>query len=83
MKATEKEKGYQKAKQEIEHIIQVITDSSPLPAIEADAAPKFTCNVTKDQYCAMVEKQSNTSATVIFFRLLSPDGLKRSTMQVC
>ena len=56
MKATEKEKGYQKAKQEIEHIIQVITDSSPLPAIEADAAPKFTCNVTKDQYCAMVEK---------------------------
>nr|WP_319489008.1 anthranilate synthase component I [uncultured Caproiciproducens sp.] len=56
MKAIEGEQGYRKAEEEIERIIRIITDPSPLPAAESDAAPEFTCNVTKDEYCAMVEK---------------------------
>lgn len=56
MKADDGEQGYQKAAEEIERMIQIITDPSPLPATEADDAPNFSCNVTKEQYCSMVEK---------------------------
>jgi anthranilate synthase component I len=56
MKANEGEQGYQKAGEEIEQIIQIITDSSPLPALKADDASEFFCNVTKEQYCRIVEK---------------------------
>jgi len=56
MKAKSGELGYQKAEQEIERIVQMITDSTPLPMEAADAAPEFTCNVTKEEYCAMVER---------------------------
>lgn len=56
MKADDGEQGYQKAAEEIEQMIQIITDPSPLPATEADETPEFSCNVTKKQYCSMVEK---------------------------
>jgi anthranilate synthase component 1 len=56
MKAESGAQGYRKAEQEIEQIVQMITDSSLLPIEPADAAPEFTCNVTKSKYCAMVEK---------------------------
>lgn len=56
MKAEDGEQGYQKAVQEIETVIHLIHDAFPLPAVQADAAPEFNCNVTKEQYCDMVEK---------------------------
>lgn len=56
MKAADQEEGYRKAEEKIEHIIRIITDPSPLPAVEADCTPEFSCNVTKGEYCAMVEK---------------------------
>ncbi len=56
MKTSDGEQGYRKAAEEIERIVEIITDSSPLPHPQADACPEFRCNVTKEQYCAMVER---------------------------
>lgn len=56
MKAAEGEQGYRKAEEQIRQIIALITDSSPFPEASADSAPEFACNVTKEEYCAMVEK---------------------------
>jgi anthranilate synthase component I, non-proteobacterial lineages len=56
MKTSDGEQGYRKAEEEIGRIIEIITDPSPLPHPRADTCPEFRCNVTKDQYCAMVER---------------------------
>ncbi len=56
MKAESGEQGYLKAEQEIEQIIQMITDSAPFPTEQTDSVPEFACNVTKEEYCSMVEK---------------------------
>jgi anthranilate synthase component 1 len=56
MKAEDGEAGYRRAADEIEKIIQIITDPSPLPEEKADANPEFTCNLSKEEFCSMVEK---------------------------
>lgn len=56
MKTADGEQGYHKAAEEIERIITLITDPARLPAPQADTCPEFHCNVTKEQFCAMVEK---------------------------
>jgi len=48
--------NYGKAVSEIEKIVRLIRDPRPLPSLHADEKPEFTCNVTKEQFCAMVEK---------------------------
>lgn len=55
-KAESGEQGYQNAEKEIERIIQIITDPVAAPIEKAESAPEFACNVTKEEYCAMVEK---------------------------
>lgn len=55
-KAEDKEQGYYTALLEIEKIIHLIHNPSPLPEIQADRDVKFTCNTTKEQYCRMVEQ---------------------------
>ncbi len=48
--------NYGKAVQEIENIVRIILDTRPLPKSKADPKAEFTCNVTKEAFCAMVEK---------------------------
>lgn len=50
------EQGYKAAQLEIEKMIHLICDTTPLPAEQADEAVEFTCNLTKEAYCDMVEK---------------------------
>lgn len=48
--------NYGGAVSEIERIIRIIYDKQPLPRLHTEAKPDFTCNVSKEDYCAMVEK---------------------------
>ena len=50
------EKGYKATLLEIEKMIHLIQDTTPLLAEQADKEVEFTCNLTKDEYCEMVEK---------------------------
>lgn len=50
------EKGYKAALLETEKMIHLIQDTTPLLAEQADKEVEFTCNLTKDEYCEMVEK---------------------------
>ncbi|QHQ61872.1 anthranilate synthase component I [Anaerocolumna sedimenticola] len=55
-KSEDKELGYHAALLEIEKIIHLINDPAPLQTLKADTAPQFTCNISKETYCEMVEK---------------------------
>ena len=48
--------NYGRAVSEIEKIVRIIQGREPLPRMRAAEKPEFTCNVSKDDYCAMVEK---------------------------
>ena len=48
--------NYGKAVTEIERIVRIIYDKQPLPRLRAESKPNFTCNVSKEDYCAMVDK---------------------------
>jgi len=48
--------SYQKALAEIEDIVRLITEHNPLPKAGKNSKPSFTCNVSKEEYCLMVEK---------------------------
>jgi Anthranilate/para-aminobenzoate synthases component I len=48
--------NYGKAVSEIERIARIICDKQPLERLRAETKPEFTCNVSKEEYCAMVEK---------------------------
>ncbi|MCB7320900.1 anthranilate synthase component I family protein [Lacrimispora sp. 210928-DFI.3.58] len=47
---------YGKACAEIEAITALINDSAPLKKLASTEKPNFTCNVSKDEYCRVVEK---------------------------
>ena len=40
----------------LESIAQMIANPAPLEKSVADDKPDFTCNVSKEEYCRMVEK---------------------------
>ena len=48
--------NYGKAVTDIENIIRLINDPAPLPKLRTGSKPNFTCNVSKEEYCSMVEK---------------------------
>lgn len=48
--------NYEKAIGEIEAIVRLIHDLTPLPKSAAKSSPHFICNVTREEYCTMVEK---------------------------
>jgi anthranilate synthase component 1 len=50
------EQGYNAAVLEIEKIIHLIRDNTPLQEIAVDNKPNFICNMTKEDYCQMVER---------------------------
>ena len=52
----EGEQGYNAAVLEIEKIVHMIHENTPLYEEEAVPAPEFTCNLSKEAYCEMVEK---------------------------
>lgn len=55
-KAEAGEQGYNAAVLEIDKIIHLIRDNTPLQEIIADNKPNFICNMTKEDYCQMVER---------------------------
>lgn len=48
--------NYGKATAEIEKIINLINDSSPLPELKGRMKSDFECNVSEQEYCNIVEK---------------------------
>jgi anthranilate synthase component 1 len=48
--------NYGRAVSEIERIAQLITSAGPLPRQRADKNVRFSCNVSKEEYCSLVEK---------------------------
>lgn len=56
MKTDHVMENYGKACADIESIAAMILDSSPLPKSQVFEKPEFTCNVSKEEYCGMVEK---------------------------
>lgn len=50
------ERGYHTAELEIEKLIHLICDIKPLKPQEADKEVEFHCNISKEDYCKMVEK---------------------------
>ena len=56
MKSKDGFQGYNTALLEIEKMIALINDQRKLPVVEADKDVKFKCNVTKEEYCRMIEK---------------------------
>lgn len=56
MKTDKVMENYGKAVADIEYINRIITDQVPLPKLHTESKPHFTCNVSKEEYCSMVEK---------------------------
>ncbi|WRS26225.1 anthranilate synthase component I [Oscillospiraceae bacterium MB08-C2-2] len=56
MKTDKLMENYGKASGEVERIIRMIQEPSSLPAISIDSAVDFHCNVTKEEYCQLVER---------------------------
>ena len=56
MKTDHVMENYGKAMSEIERIVRIIYDKQPLNRLHTETKPDFACNVSKEEYCAMVEK---------------------------
>lgn len=50
------EAGYNKAVEEIDAFIETLRITGPIPYEKPQKAPEFTCNLSKEEYCSMVEK---------------------------
>lgn len=50
------EAGYNKAVEEIDTFIETLRITEPIPYEKPQKAPEFTCNLSKEEYCSMVEK---------------------------
>lgn len=59
MKAKDGLQGYNAALLEIEKMIALIHDHSQIPESAVTENVEFTCNVSKEEYCKMVEKTKN------------------------
>lgn len=55
-KLADQEQGYNTAVLEIEKLVHMICDTTPLLAVPKTEVPVFTCNTSKEEYCRMVEK---------------------------
>jgi len=56
IKSDRMEENYKKAITEIEDIISMIIKQIPLTKVQIKSTPRFTCNVTKEEYCNMVNE---------------------------
>ena len=55
-KAQDGEEGYQKAVLELDAFVETMRLTEPVPYEEPLPPPEFTCNLSEEEYCAMVEK---------------------------
>lgn len=55
-KTADKKEGYDRAVEEIDAFIETLRITDPIPYEEPVKAPEFTCNLSKEEYCKMVEK---------------------------
>ncbi len=55
-KAQEGEEGYKKAVAELEAFVETLRITDPVPYEEPQPAPEFTCNLSREEYCEMVER---------------------------
>ena len=56
MNPAEGQKGYDRAMKNIDEIMKLIYDTSPLPEVYGDENPVFTCNTSEEEYTEMVKK---------------------------
>lgn len=56
MLAEEKESGYEEAVNQIRRITELIYEQTPMKKSVVTEVPSFTSSVTKEEYCAMVER---------------------------
>ncbi len=56
MRTDKTEENYQKALADIEDIVRMIKEQVILPKSTVKSMPCFTCNVSKEEYCQMVDK---------------------------
>lgn len=56
MKTDKVLENYGKAVSDIEYLTRFITEVLPFPRQYSTGKPSFTCNVSKEEYCRMVEK---------------------------
>lgn len=56
MKTSEGAEGYKKAVEELAAFVETIRLTDPIPYEKPIPAPDFICNLTKEEYCRMVEK---------------------------
>ena len=56
MKADRVMENYGKAVSEIERIVRLIYDKQALTRLRTEAKPEFVCNISRDDYCKVVEK---------------------------
>lgn len=76
MKSKDGHQGYNGALLEIEKMISLINEQSPLPEYHAQENVDFKCNVSKEEYCNMIEKTKAYIREEIFFRALFQEDLK-------
>lgn len=50
------EEGYNRAVEEIDAFIETLRITEPISYEQPPKAPEFTCNLSKEEYCSMVEK---------------------------
>lgn len=55
-KTADKKEGYDRAVEEIDAFIETLRITDPILYEEPVKAPEFTCNLSKEEYCKMVEK---------------------------
>ena len=55
-KTADKKAGYDKAVEEIEAFIETLRITDPVPIEQPVKVPEFVCNLSKEEYCGMVEK---------------------------
>ncbi len=56
MKTCDLQHQYQQAKSDIDSIIKIITDTSPLPLLKSDENVEFKSSYTKQEFCDMVDR---------------------------
>lgn len=56
MKTDKVLENYGNAVSDIEHLTRFITEPVPFTTVPMISRPQFTCNMTKEEYCARVEK---------------------------
>ncbi|MEG6616368.1 anthranilate synthase component I [Peptococcaceae bacterium 1198_IL3148] len=56
VRTDELEQNYSNALADVDDVIRIITEQALLPKSKVKSKPYFTCNVSKEEYCNMVDK---------------------------